>query len=236
MKFDFIFFDSGGTLYGNFTGEDPTPTQVASRRVHRVHRLAAGMGMDVDFNLLESAILRAETECPRIHGPAYNFCRLMEDVLDRLKLPRSPETAACLADAFAGPRYASWLFPGTRDALQALHQGGIPMGVIANTAWPGFSMDRAFAGVGLLPFFGIRVSSGDIGIEKPDPAIFQYAERLLSLKGKSILYVGNNVEADVMGASSVGWSTAFRRNGSTCASMADFEFDHVSQLVDYCLG
>ena len=97
-------------------------------------------------------------------------------------------------------------------------------------------MDRAFAGVGLLPFLSIRIYSGDIGIEKPAPAIFRLAERLGGLEGKRILYVGNDVEADIKGAAAVGWSTAFRRsNQLTTGGVADVEFDNVSELVDYCL-
>lgn len=98
-------------------------------------------------------------------------------------------------------------------------------------------MDRAFAGVGLLPFFGIRIYSGDIGIAKPDPAIFRLAESLGGLEGKRILYVGNDLEFDVKAAAAAGWSTAFRRaGGMTAEGLADLEFDHISELVDYCLA
>jgi putative hydrolase of the HAD superfamily len=140
-----------------------------------------------------------------------------------------------LADAYAGPRYASWLFPGTQAALQDLHDYGYRMGIIANTAWPGFSMDRAFAGVGLLTFFNIRLYSGDLGLEKPDPAIFRLAERIGGLEGKRILYVGNDPEKDVAGPAAVGWATALRRSDpAAAAGTADLEFDHIPELVRYC--
>ena len=236
MKFDCIFFDSGGTLYGPGTGADPSPAEVAAGNAGRVRGLLSGMGVDLDCQRLEKAIAQQEQACRQEFGESYNFFRLMKAVVEEMHLPLGSEAAACLADAYAGPRYASWLFPGTEEALRTLSESGYRLGIIANTSWPGFCMDRAFAGVGLLSFFGIRIYSGDVGIAKPEPAIFQLAERTAGLEGKRILYVGNDVETDIKGAAAAGWSTAFRRSGnSTTAGLADVEFDHISELVRYCL-
>ena len=217
---------------------DITPGDVISGNRKRVHGLLSGMGIDLDFEQVEKTITAQEGICKEESGTSYNFFRLMEAVVKELNLPLGNEEAACLAGAYAGPRYAAWLFPGTEETLRTLKNSGCRMGIIANTAWPGFCMDRAFAGVGLLPFFDIRIYSGDIGIEKPDPEIFQLAEKLAGLKGggKRILYVGNDLNADIKGASEAGWSTAFRRGTiSTTDGLADMEFDHISELVDYCL-
>ena len=236
MKFDHIFFDSGGTLYGPGTGADPSPAQAASEGKKRLCAMARGMGVHLDFERVEQAVNRQKAVCQQRFGKAYTFLRLMQAVVDELGLPFGREAVACLADAYVGPRYRSWLFPGTEDALRALSDSGYRLGVIANTAWPGFSMDRAFAGVGLLPYFGIRIYSGDIGIQKPDPAIFRLAERIGGLEGKRMLYVGNDLTCDIEGAAAVGWSTAFRRGEpATTAGLADVEFDHISELVAYCL-
>lgn len=237
MRFDSIFFDSGGTLYDFETDCDVSLGQVISENANRVHALLGGMGVEFDFGRLKETLARQEEDCPQRLGKAYNFLHLMKAVVSELQLPVGSEGAACLADAYAGPRYTSWLFPGTEHTLRTLCENGYRLGIIANTAWPGFCMDRAFAGVGLLPFLSIRIYSGDIGIEKPDPAIFRLAERIGGLEGKRILYVGNDVEADIRGAAAVGWSTAFRRTGQlTTAGLADVEFDHISELVPYCLS
>lgn len=237
MRFDCIFFDSGGTLYDLASGVEPSLQDLQSGKVRRVHGLLWGMGIDVAIERLAEIVARQEHDCSRRLGKAYNYFRLMQAVSSDLDLSAGPETAACLADAYAGPRLAAWLFPGTVDAVRTLHENGFRMGIIANTAWPGFCMDRAFAGVGLLSFFDVRVYSGDLGISKPDPAIFRHAEKLAGLKGKRVLYVGNDLDADVRGAAGVGWKSAFRRqNGSTAQGLADFEFDHAAQLVRYCLS
>lgn len=237
MRFDFVFFDSGGTLYDPGTDSNVSPSQVVADNSKRVHALLSGMGVDVDFTSLQETLARQKELCQQRLGKAYSFLPLMESVARELRLPLGTEAAACLADAYAGPRYASWLFPGTQVALRTLSENGYRLGIIANTSWPGFCMDRAFAGVGLLPFLSIRVYSGDIGIQKPDPAIFRLAEQLGGLEGKRILYVGNDVKNDIEAAAAVGWSTAFRRsNHVTTAGTADMEFDHISELVHYCLG
>jgi HAD superfamily hydrolase (TIGR01549 family) len=236
MRFDAIFFDSGGTLYGFGTGADPSLDQVAAESAKRVHALLGGMGVELEFGRVQESLTRQAQVCRQRLGKSYTFLRYLEAVIRDLRLPLGPEHAACLADAYAGPRYASWLFPGTEQALRTLSESGYRLGIIANTTWPGFCMDRAFAGVGLLPYLSIRVYSGDIGLEKPDPAIFRLAERMGGLSGQRILYVGNDQEADIKGAAAVGWSTAFRRTGqATTAGLADLEFDHIAELVRYCL-
>lgn len=236
MMFDAVFFDSGGTLYGATGGPDPSPREVANGRADRVFALMQGMDVAVDDRELAGAIERAEESCRRLHGAGANYLRLIRAVVDDLGLPVGPEVAACLADAYAGPRYASWLFPGTVEAVRKLDEAGYRMGVIANTEWPGFCMDRAFAGVGLLEFFGIRLYSGDLGVEKPDVAIFRHAERLAGLEGGRLLYVGNDPEKDIAGATAAGWATAYRKVGPDDSAGADFEFLHIDELAEYCLA
>jgi FMN phosphatase YigB (HAD superfamily) len=236
-RFDTVFFDSGGTLYGVFDGGDcPAPGEVSAGRCARVAAaLATYVAQAPDG--LEAAIEACEAELPLKLGAGYNFHRLMIGVLERLGLTLGDEIAACLADAYAGPRYAGWLFPGTAAMLESLEAAGLYLGIIANTAWPGFCMDRAFAGVGLLHFFKTRIYSGDEGVEKPDPEFFRIAERISGQAGQRILYVGDNIEKDIKGAKNINWSTALRRSSQqTSNGLADFEFDRCEELVEFVLG
>lgn len=235
--FDCVFFDSGGTLYGVFDGgTKPSLKQMMEKRVERVSWALRGYVAERPEDL-ESVIVSAENRLQRELGPGYNYHRLMIAALRDLQLDLGDEVAACLADAYAGPRYADWLFPGTKEMLQALTDAGLYIGVIANTAWPGFCMDRAFAGVGLLPYFKTRFYSGDLGIEKPDPAFFRHAEQVAGQGGKRILYVGDSVEKDIKGAKGVGWSAALRRSSAkSSGGLADFEFDHCEEITAFILG
>lgn len=234
MRYDAVFFDSGGTLYGPGGESDPSPSEVWAGRYERVTAALAGCGVRADIDEVTKRLAGLETTCPKTRGDAYTYYLLLIEFCEPLGL--GTEVAACLADAYAGPRYASWLFEGTVDTIETLSRSGLRLGVIANTPWPGFCMDRAFSGVGLLPFFGTRVYSGDIGISKPDSRIFRLAESAMHCEGARVLYVGNDLEKDVAGASGVGWSTAFRiPPGGAPSGASDFEFRETPELIGHIL-
>ena len=234
MRFDAVFFDSGGTLYRDAGTKDPSRAEVSLERFQRLAAALAAFGVPRDLQEVEEAVVACEQDSRERLEPAYNFARLMEALNEYLALGLRREEAACLADAYAGPRYAHWLYPGTVETIRTLAERGYYLGIIANTHWPGFSMDRAFDAVGLLPYFRTRVYSGDIGIAKPDPAIFRHAEETANLAGKSILYVGNDLSADVVGAKGVGWQVAFRKaEGKATNGVADFEYDETAELLEF---
>lgn len=164
----------------------------------------------------------------------------MQAFIRQMELPASNAEAAFLASAYAGPRYASWLFPDVLALFQRLQATGVVMGLIANTTWPGWCMDTALAGVGLLPFFRVRLCSGDVGLRKPDPAIFHLAVERAGLVGTPphrILYVGDSPDKDMAGAKRLGWATAWRRppGAGVCAD-ADYVFEDSLDLLPFVLG
>ena len=188
------------------------------------------LGIEVTEDRVRRAIQAAEPLARAQAGHAYTFVTLMDFALPRCALDLPPESVAYAADAYAGPRYRSWLFPGTREMLQRLRDAGVDLGVIANTAWPGFSMDRAFAGVGLGGFFRTRVYSGDEGVEKPDRRIFQIAADRAGLDQQRVLFVGNEHATDGQGARDFGWQVALRRGPGNQEFGPDYLFDAWEEL------
>ena len=57
---------------------------------------------------------------------------------------------------------------------------------------------------GLLPHLEFVVDSAEVGLEKPDPRIFQAAAERLALDPSVCAYVGDIYEIDVVGASGAG--------------------------------
>lgn len=106
MKYDAVFFDSGGTLYDSGSRATVTPAQVFAGRVERVHALLATMSDPVQRKDLARAFERREVDCKKQNGASYTYHKLMEAIIEDLPLPLGSEQAACLADAYAGPRFS----------------------------------------------------------------------------------------------------------------------------------
>ena len=100
--------------------------------------------------------------------------------------------------------------PAVGRMLQRL-AGHCRLAVISN--WPlGLSIDRFLEEAGWRRHFAAVVVSQRVGFVKPRPEIFESAARELGLaSGPSILHVGDDLGADVVGARAVGWRAAWIR-------------------------
>ncbi len=238
LRFDAVFFDSGGTLYSE-EGINPNRSEVNAGRYFRFWQALKLFHLDADKDTVRELLLKLEMEKKAELGPAYTYVELAKATLKALELSLGTEEAVCLADAYAGPRYRTWLYQGTHELMEKLTAAGLYLGIIANTAWPGFCMDRAFNGVGLLTFFRTRIYSGDEKVEKPDVKIFRIAEQNAGLqgRGKRLLYVGNSAFHDVEAAHAAGWSAAFKcYKDKTSEGRADFDYNEPLELLDFILG
>jgi len=142
---------------------------------------------------------RAEDEVLRGWGPSYRHSAWVHGLRD-----------AGIAD----PSLASTLEPAFRASFQTVHR---PYDDVAETL---HQLGRARVGVltngfadlqylklersGLLDQIEILVVSGEVGIGKPDPRIFEIALQDLSVEPEECLMVGDSLDRDVRGASAVG--------------------------------
>lgn len=91
--------------------------------------------------------------------------------------------------------------PGTPEALDRLRQADIRLGVVSNSDG---RVEAALAAAGLLDRFVVVVDSTLVGVEKPDPRIFEVALDHLGLPAAEAVYVGDLYEVDVVGARRAG--------------------------------
>lgn len=137
--------------------------------------------------------------------------------------------------------------PGAFELLCKLQESGVPIGLVRNSTLP----PHHFHAQSLEPtsaheFFDVSknvILSGEVGVKKPDPQIF---EALLSKAGmrhchennpKNIVFIGNDVEADVKGGRNMGWTTVLiRSTESSSNGLADFECDTFQQLEEFLFG
>lgn len=82
------------------------------------------------------------------------------------------------------------------------------------------------------------IITGDIGINKPDPAVFKEAERIMSLNLKETWYIGDSYEHDVAGAKAAGWNVIWLDKAGKAESMpghiADFVV-HTEKELRSCI-
>jgi HAD superfamily hydrolase (TIGR01509 family) len=97
---------------------------------------------------------------------------------------------------------ANWdqIVPGTRDALERLRQE-YAIAVISNADG---KIDAVLRRCGIVDCFASITDSGNVGHEKPHPAIFQAALREMKAPAAESLYVGDVYSIDYVGARNAG--------------------------------
>ncbi len=98
------------------------------------------------------------------------------------------------------------LFEDTLSTLASLQHRGFLLGVVTNRLWGGKPFQEDLQTLGLLNYFdppNIAVSA-DLGIRKPNPAIFLHALNALSIAPQEAVMVGDSLTADIAGAQALG--------------------------------
>lgn len=91
--------------------------------------------------------------------------------------------------------------PGTIDALETLRARGLMLGVVSNSDG---RVERFLELAGLRPHLDFVVDSGRVGVEKPDPRIFEIACGRAEVGPEHAVHVGDIYHIDVVGARAAG--------------------------------
>ncbi|MCJ8336844.1 MAG: HAD family hydrolase [Pseudomonadales bacterium] len=92
--------------------------------------------------------------------------------------------------------------PGANQLLELLDQQGVHLGIISN----GAQASRLATASQLEKYNTVDqlLSSGEVGIKKPDPQIFQHAMMEAGFAAQQCCYVGDHPINDIQGATSAG--------------------------------
>lgn len=91
--------------------------------------------------------------------------------------------------------------PQAHGVLRTLHGHGLTLGMISNSnGW----VERLVTERGLRPYFHFVLDSRLIGVEKPDPRIFQIALDQVGISPAEALYIGDLYSIDVVGSRAAG--------------------------------
>lgn len=187
MEIEIVFFDIGGVLY------DDT---VYARAWHRALREAGARFTDEEF---DEEYTRARTE------QSGSFRR-------RLVARFLPEGDLRELEAIAA---RSWHYPPSAlyaDAIPCLEElrGRYRLGVIANQ--PG-EVRTAMRRDGLDGFFEVWGVSDELGVGKPDPALFELAAKTAGVPTTAAVMVGDRLDYDVRPATLVGMRAIWMLRG-----------------------
>jgi FMN phosphatase YigB (HAD superfamily) len=98
------------------------------------------------------------------------------------------------------------LFADALSTLAELRRRGYVLGIVTNRLWGGELFLEDLRLIGLLDFFDLKhiAISGDLGVRKPNPQIFEYTLNSLQVRPQESAMIGDSLSADVLGAQPLG--------------------------------
>ncbi len=180
---DWLFFDMGGTLIDESRQEEA----IAQALVAGCARFGLSYTTDDVFTALREGSERYEQPVPYAIG----------------KLARTGEQAAALR---AAGRYLPELevpFPDAAATLEQLARR-YRLGIIANQS---SGAEERLRGHGLHRYFSVFALSAELGLHKPDPAIFRAALAAAGCDAMHAAYIGDRLDNDIAPAKALGFAT-----------------------------
>lgn len=149
---------------------------------------------------LDPFLARAEVrETPEI------FALYMRLSCEEMGLPWGEKTERVLAELREINRrdnlWRGGVVPGAKEVLAALGEKGYLLGVISNADG---RLEAILTEKGLAKHLSAIVDSHVVGIEKPDPRIFQLALAMIDVHPAQALYVGDFYSLDIVAARHAG--------------------------------
>ena len=195
MPLQTVFLDAGGVLlFPNWT----RISEVLARHGVAVEAAALAAADPFARRQIDDASTTAST------NDAKRGWLLFELILTAAGVPLSEATAAALAELHDYHREQNlWelVAEGAVPALEALNARGLRLTVVSNANGRLCNlMDR----LGLTRQFHCVLDSCDIGVEKPDPRLFEIALERSGARAGSTIHVGDLYQIDVVGARAAG--------------------------------
>lgn len=130
------------------------------------------------------------------------------------------------------PRFA-YTFDDTLNTLRRLQSRGYKLGLITNGAveHQSFIIDS----LGFETLMLEELISEEVGLRKPDPAIFQLMLDRLNETPEQAMFVGDHPENDILAAHRVGMQTVFKDNHYFTPppqEVMDYRIEQLSELLN----
>lgn len=204
MRFRNLFFDLDDTLWA-FT-ENARDTFAEVYRMHRLDRYFESFGHFYTLYNKMNRLLWKQYEEGRINKKELNSRRFLYP-LEAVGVADSQLAEAYSASFFERIPLKEKLVPGASETLAYLREKGYRLFILSN----GFRnlQFRKMHSAGIEGFFDRVILSEDLGVLKPNPALFHFAlSATQSALGDSLM-IGDSWEADMVGAKKAGMAQAY---------------------------
>ena len=196
-----IFFDAGNTLL--YPQLDPLVQDLKTRgfpaSIEDFHAAERAGKLKLDEWLWPQ--IRARQVAPGTDR--YYWSAYFEMLMDQIHAPAEaqPELIHGLREGFRDIRTWSRVFPETALFLDELLKKGYRLGVISNSVG---TVEEQLGRAGLGQYFEFVLDSAIVGIEKPDPRIFEMALTRANVEPNEAVFVGDTYSTDIGGAQQAG--------------------------------
>jgi putative hydrolase of the HAD superfamily len=197
-----------------------------------------------DSEVPPETVRRTFEETWRIHsehwraGRQFSPVMAAERAVEDLGVAVSDELREDLLEAFAdaGATADVVINDGLEETLSELKRRGVRTGIVCDVGFTSGEQLRAFLDrCGLLTLFEGWAFSDEVGVYKPDPAIFARALRSLGdVPAERALHIGDLRRTDIAGARAIGMTSVRYRGANDDADDlpdADHVIDHHTQLI-----
>ena len=225
-KYVHLFFDLDHTLW-DFRGN----SRATLRELFLDHALAKEGVADVE------EFIDAYEEINHAMWAQYSVGRIPKEVLRVLRFRDTLARFGVKENGLAADLGRSYLercprkellMPGARELLAALH-GHFKLHIITN----GFDEVQGvkLRSSGIAHFFDLVLTSEKAGAPKPDPRIFDVALNRTGAAAGTSLMIGDNVDADMLGARQAGWDHVHYTAETQPDPLATHRIAHLKELL-----
>lgn len=178
----------------------------------RAHKFLVNNGVNVQFPAFRDAYIKARNALyaeadPKLEEPHFN-CRISNALKNLGYHNVENKVVAGTTNEFCEEfmKYVR-IDNHTKNTLEKLH-AKYKLGIVSNFAIPE-CVDELLEKHGIDKLFDVVIVSGAVNKRKPSPEIFQKALQKLCVSAEETVFVGDTVDADVMGAKAAGMKAVF---------------------------
>jgi putative hydrolase of the HAD superfamily len=231
-RFDAVLFDYGHTLV-----DLQRPESHLLEAYHQINqRLEGELEREIPqaAELLVTVSEKVDADIGRSYRTGseqeVDIADLYRDALRRIGISCPEETLTWVIDQ----EQVAWFngivpSPHARSVLVQLRRQGLKTVIVSNAAFPPRSMRDQLRHLELMELFDATVYSSEVGVRKPNPAIYEEALGLVGVAPGRALFIGDRLREDVWGPRNVGMEAVltheFRQEGP-----GDFEVEVVEDL------